>query len=174
MAEMNAAAGTPRKKTARKRMPPPRVDLTAMVDLAFLLITFFMLTTTFNKPKAMPVAMPVDAPDCYVSEKRTMTVCLGRDNKVMWYLGLPETPILQPTVAGYSEIGIRKAILEATNYVKKTTGKTLMVIIKPADSSIYDNLVATLDEMEIGKVPSYAITDISAKDIDLLKQKGIY
>ncbi|RYZ95495.1 MAG: biopolymer transporter ExbD [Sphingobacteriaceae bacterium] len=155
-------------------MPPPRVDLTAMVDLAFLLITFFMLTTTFNKPKTMPIAMPVQGPGGEVSEKRTMTVCLGKDNKVMWYLGMPETPILPPAVAGYGESGIRKAILQATNYVQKTTGKTLMVIIKPADSSIYDNLVATLDEMEIGKVPSYAITDISVKDIDLLKQKRIY
>ncbi|RCH56526.1 biopolymer transporter ExbD [Mucilaginibacter hurinus] len=173
MAEMNVAAGNAGRKN-RKRMPPPRVDLTAMVDLAFLLITFFMMTTTFNKPKIMPVAMPVDGPGGEVSEKRTMTVCLGDDNKALWYLGLAEKPILPPKVAGYGADGIRKGITEAADYVKRTTGKTLIVIIKPANSSVYEDLVNTIDEMDINKVPSYAVADISPVDEGLLKQNGIY
>jgi hypothetical protein len=50
----------------------------------------------------------------------------------------------------------------------------MMVIIKPAEHSVYENLVDALDEVNITKVPSYAIAAISAKDIDLLKEKGIY
>ncbi|RYD88058.1 MAG: biopolymer transporter ExbD [Sphingobacteriales bacterium] len=174
MAEMNVAASKSGRRPGRSRMAPPRVDLTAMVDLAFLLITFFIMTTTLNKPKIMPIAMPVaDAPGP-VAASRTMTVCLGKDNKVVWYLGLAEKPILAPSVAGYGQGGIRRALLEAKAYVQKTTGKTMMVIVKPADSSKYENLVTTFDELDITKVPSYAIADISPTDIELLKQKGIY
>jgi biopolymer transport protein ExbD len=58
MAELNQKTQETGKKKIRSRKMAPKVDLTAMVDLAFLLITFFMLTTTLNKPSAMDIAMP--------------------------------------------------------------------------------------------------------------------
>lgn len=177
MAELNSSAGKAGRKLGRKKMAAPRVDLTAMVDLAFLLITFFIMTTKLTKPKAMDMIMP-DKSDptanLDVSEKRTLTVCLGKDNKIMYYLGLTNKPILTPKISGYGAAGIRKALLNAKEYVRKTTGKTLMVIVKPADVSVYDNLVQTFDEMDIAGVPSYALGDISHMDISLLKEKGIY
>lgn len=174
MAELNTSAAGSGRKGTRKRAST-RVDLTAMVDLAFLLITFFIMTTTLSKPRIMPVVMPVDeGVDEPVSEKRTLTVCLGKDNKALWYLGRTEQPILKPTVAGYGKNGVRKALLDAAAYVKKNYGKTLMVIVKPADSSKYENLVNTIDELDITQVPAYAIADIAPQDITLLKQKGIY
>jgi biopolymer transport protein ExbD len=145
-----------------------------MVDLAFLLITFFMLTTTLAKNRVSPVIMPDGNSDAPVTASSTMTVCLGKDNKVMWYLGEAAKPILAPQVAGYGANGIRKAILSTKNYVAKTSKRRFMIIIKPADSSVYDNLVSTLDEMDIAKVPTYAIADILPQDIDLLKKNGIY
>lgn len=175
MAELNNAAAGSGRKPNRKRAST-RVDLTAMVDLAFLLITFFMLTTTLSKPKLMPIVMPdIDGPTGLpVSENRTLTVCLGNDNKVLWYLGRAEQPIIKPTVVGYGKNGVRQALMDATAYVKKNYGKTLMVIVKPADSSKYENLVNTIDELDITQVPAYAIADIAPQDIALLKQKGIY
>ncbi|MCC8408908.1 biopolymer transporter ExbD [Mucilaginibacter sp. UR6-1] len=175
MAELNTSAAGSGRKATRKRAST-RVDLTAMVDLAFLLITFFMLTTTLSKSKMMPIVMP-DIPGetgFSVSENRTLTVCLGKDNKALWYLGRAEQPILKPTVAGYGKNGIRKALLDARAYVKNNYGKTLMVIVKPADSSKYENLVNTIDELDITQVPAYAIADIAPQDIELLKQKGMY
>ncbi|MBE9584378.1 biopolymer transporter ExbD [Mucilaginibacter sp. JRF] len=175
MAELNTSAAGSGRKPTRKRAST-RVDLTAMVDLAFLLITFFMLTTTLSKPKMMPIIMPDKNGDVVdgVSENRTLTVCLGKDNKALWYLGRAEQTILKPTVAGYGKNGVRKALLDARAYVKKNYGKTLMVIVKPADSSKYENLVNTIDELDITQVPAYAIADIAPHDIELLKQKGIY
>ena len=172
MAELNLSPGKASGKRITKKMPV-RVDLTAMVDLAFLLITFFMLTTSLKKPQAMPLITPADGKPGAVSEKTTMTIDLGKNNKTLWYLGMAEKPLSVPKVAGYGK-EIRMAILETGKQVYAATGKNLMVIIKPAEHAVYENLVDALDELNIAKVPSYAIATISQKDIEFLKQKGIW
>jgi biopolymer transport protein ExbD len=172
MAELAQSSGKSGGKRAVKRMPV-RVDLTAMVDLAFLLITFFMLTTSLQKPRKMEVFMPADGPPGPVSEKTTMTICLGTKNQAMYYLGMADKPLTTPKLTGYG-IGIRTAIVEMSKQVLASTGKSMMVLIKPAEHSVYENLVDALDEINITRVPSYAIAAISAKDIDMLKEKGIY
>src|ERR1700735_3075727 len=90
MAELISSRGKSGGRHLVKRIPG-RVDLTAMVDLAFLLITFFMLTTALAKPRIMPVAVPTrDTPPIADPETRTMTLCLGKNNRLLWYLGMPE------------------------------------------------------------------------------------
>ena len=172
MAELNYSTGKSNGKHQVRRVPA-RVDLTAMVDLAFLLITFFMLTTSLTKPKAMPIVMPVGNTPGAVSDKCTMTLCLGKNNQVLWYLGLADKPLMVPKVTN-GENGIRAAIIETSKQVFAATGKSLIVLIKPAEHSVYSNLVDALDEVNITKVPTYAIVNITKTDIDLLKQKGIY
>src|SRR3954452_58503 len=106
MAELTTSGNLGRK--GRRRATTPRIDLTAMVDLAFLLITFFIMTTSLAKPKAMDLAMPVKGgPPGAVSELSTMSVCLGKDNTVMWYMGMPEKPITAPRLANFSKTGLR-------------------------------------------------------------------
>jgi biopolymer transport protein ExbD len=173
MAELVASEKDGKRSSLKKL--PPRIDLTAMVDLAFLLITFFILTTSLIKPRVMDLAMPIHgAPPGPEGASRTMTICLGKNNQVLWYLGLPDKPLIQPTIVNYGKNGLRTAIIDNERRVLKNTGKTLLVILKPSAHSIYDNLVNTLDELNITSVESYAIADISAKDIELLKQKDAY
>lgn len=173
MAELNQApakaGGSTRKKLST------RVDLTAMVDLAFLLVTFFMLTTSLTKPKAMDLAMP----DSYthpepVAASRTVTLCLGKANQLVYYRGEIENPVDAPQVAGYDKEGLRKALLTASAKIKNETGKPMMVVIKPSDHSIYANLISAIDELNITRINRYAVADISPKDVDLLKQKNIF
>ncbi|RYU91094.1 biopolymer transporter ExbD [Mucilaginibacter terrigena] len=173
MAELNTTPEKSGNKT-RSKKAAVKVDLTAMVDLAFLLITFFMLTTSLTKPKAMELNMPVGDVSDPVGESRTMTICLGKDNKAMYYLGLADKPLIAPAVTNYSGSGLRHAILETRKYVQQTTGKAMIVIIKPAESSVYGNLVNTLDEMKITDVQQFAIADIAAKDINLLKENQAF
>jgi len=173
MAELTSSPG--KSGSSHHNRLPVRVDLTALVDLAFLLITFFMLTTTLAKPKMLELVMPdkhgevVDA----VPQSRTMTICLGKNNQAMWYLGMIDKPLVAATLTTYGE-SMDKAILSMVKQVQATTGHGLIVIVKPSAHSVYKNLVNTIDELNITQTSSYAVTDIAAKDIDLLKQKGIY
>jgi biopolymer transport protein ExbD len=173
MAELNASEKSGRRNSLRKLSP--RVDLTAMVDLAFLLITFFMLTTTLSKPHIMGVIMPVKgSPPGSDPESRTMTLCLGKNDQVLWYLGMAEKPLTNPTLVNYSKTGLRATIINTGKKIFATTGKPLIVIVKPSAHSLYSNLVQALDELSIASIPSYAIADISSKDIDLLKRQKAF
>ena len=171
MAELNTGDGGGGKKGAKKvrsKKLNSKVDLTAMVDLAFLLITFFMLTTSLSKPQSMDLGLPDkdDDPsknkDIKVDENRTMTLLLGENNKVKVYMGLLATPKVAPKDISYGKEGIRREILQREKEVVEYTGnkdKGLIVIIKPSKKSTYRNLVDILDEMAITKVPTYAIVN---------------
>lgn len=157
----------------------PRVDLTAMVDLAFLLITFFMLTTSLAKPHAMDVAMPDKDKEnkddnLEVADNRTMTVLLGADNKIAYYMGQLENPLEGPTVVSYGKSGIRPVLLKKLKDVQAATGKGLIVIIRPSENSNYRNLVDILDEMKIVNAQQYTIGDIGSAEVELLKKDGVY
>jgi biopolymer transport protein ExbD len=172
MAELNSGDGGGKKGSGkvRSKKSNAKVDLTAMVDLAFLLITFFMLTTSLSKPQSMDLGLPdkdeKDKPekDIKVDQRRTLTIIMGKDNKVKWFHGLLEAPELngKPTDAQYGRNGLRKEILKRVISVPQETGdknKGLIVIIKPSKKSNYRNLVDVLDEMAICKVPTYAIVN---------------
>jgi len=137
-----------------------RVDMTPMVDLAFLLVTFFMLTTTFNKPQTMEVNMPEKGDNVKVPESRTTTLVLAENNKIYYYSGSKEP---QVQLTDYSATGLRKVLL---NKVK--TIKDPIVIIKAKKESKYRNLVDAIDEMAITGVRIYALVDITPEDLELL------
>jgi len=159
----------------RSKKQSTRVDLTAMVDLAFLLVTFFMLTTTLNKPKAMDLAMPdkdevnTEAP---IAASRTMTVLLGSNNRLEWFIGEPGKSA--PSVTGYGKDDIRKVLLDKKQSVQQSTGKSMFVIVKPSDKSVYKNVVDMLDELHITDNMAFAIVDITPAEIGLLKRDNIY
>jgi biopolymer transport protein ExbD len=180
MAELNTGDGGGKgDKKVRSKKGNSRVDLTAMVDLAFLLITFFMLTTSLNKPQSMDLGMPEKDPQnppppVLVDERRTMTILLGENDKLKNYMGLLETPIDAPKTISYGKEGIRQDILSRVKSVPNVTGdpkKGLIVIIKPSKKSTYRNLVDILDEMAICKVPTYAIVDITKEEVALLDKE---
>jgi biopolymer transport protein ExbD len=176
MAELNASPQQNGGSVRRKKLST-RVDLTAMVDLAFLLITFFMLTTSLSKPHIQQVAMP-DKGDTSnhtsYPESRTLTVCLGKNNQVVSYVGMVDKPLSNPQVTGFGKDGLRRAIVENSGRILKATGKDMLVLIKPSNHSVYSNLVDALDEMNITQVDKYSIADITTKDIDILKSKSAY
>jgi biopolymer transport protein ExbD len=177
MAELDTSSGGGKKGgKVRSKKASTRVDLTAMVDLAFLLITFFILTTTLAKPKAMDVTMPdkeeKQTDQLAVAASRSMTLLLGANNKLEWFIGEPGKS--QPETTTYGKNGLRQTLIEKAKQVKETTGKYMIVLIKPSDKSNYKNVVDVLDEMAITKMESYAIVDISKPELDLLRRDGNY
>jgi len=171
MAELNTGDSGGGKKGAKKvrsKKLNSKVDLTAMVDLAFLLITFFMLTTSLSKPQSMDLGLPDkdDDPsknkDIKVDENRTMTILLGENNQMKIYMGLLATPKVAPKDMTYGKSGLRAELLKREKEVVEYTGnkdKGLIVIIKPSKKATYRNLIDVLDEMAITKVPTYAIVN---------------
>ena len=182
MAELNTGGGDSKGKKVRSKKQDAGVDLTAMVDLAFLLITFFMLTTSLSKPQSMNLAMPDKTPpdipqvELLISEDRTLTILLGEKNKMVWYYGLANEPIEGPTVVGYGKNGIRKELLSKIKSVVAKYGdpkKGLIVLVKASKKSTYRNLVDILDEIAITKVPTYAIVDITPEDKAMLEKEEL-
>jgi len=184
MAELNTGDGGGGKGgKVRSKKQNSKVDLTAMVDLAFLLITFFMLTTTLSKPQSMSLGLPDkdDDPtknkDVKVDENRTMTILLGDNDKMVRYVGLLATPVAggNPKDFAYGKEGIRQELLSRKKKVLEYTGdknKGIIVIIKPSKKSNYRNLIDILDEMAIVDVPTYAIVnDFSPEETKLLEGK---
>lgn len=185
MAELNTGDGGGKKGgKVRSKKSNAKVDLTAMVDLAFLLITFFMLTTSLSKPQSMDLALPDKEPkdkpekdkDLKVDERRTMTIMLGANNELKYYMGLITEPTITPKNTSYGKEGIRQELLKQVKAVPQITGdpeKGLIVIIKPTKKSTYKNLVDTLDEMAICKVPTYAIVnDFLPEESALMETSG--
>jgi len=179
MAELDTSGGGSKKGgKIRSKKASTRIDLTAMVDLAFLLITFFMLTTTLAKKKKMDLVMPdnsVKTSQLPVAATRSMTILLGSHNKIEWYLG--EAGKTAPTVDNYGKDGLRKALIENGKNVAETHAAPdnfMIVLIKPSDKSTYENLVTTLDEMNITNVKSYAIVKILPLEVDDLKKNNLY
>jgi len=177
MAELDTSSGGGKKGgKVRTKKASTKVDLTAMVDLAFLLITFFMLTTTLSKPTAMDIAKP-DKDD--KSEERlelrasqTMTILLGKDNKVAWYMG--EAGTVAPEIVNFSQI--RQAILDNKKKVKDASGKDIVMVIKPTSGANYKNFVDIMDELLItGIKTAPAIDDENILDSEkaVMKQAGI-
>lgn len=173
MAEMEVKGGGHKKGPGVKKGKKlsTRVDLTPMVDLGFLLITFFIFTTTMAQPTAMNLAMPkdTDKPDELnkIKESGALTIMLGKSDVIYYYFGNDPSK-LQTT--GYKDI--RKIIIDKK---KATPSADLFITIKPDKDATYKNAVNILDEMSINDVTRYAMidpTDDEYKMIQMTEQAG--
>lgn len=193
MAELNTDDG---KGSGKTKKASTRVDLTPMVDLGFLLITFFMLTTTMSKPKTMEINMPVKdkiVDSTKIKESTAMTIILSKNDRIFYYFGITDPKV---EFTNFSKDGIRKILLEKNapqvvkinelrvklknkeiteEEYKKMAGEVkgdkdaLMVLIKADENAKYKNLVDILDEMAITNIGKYAIVDIQTQELEMIK-----
>lgn len=163
---------------------PPRVDLTAMVDLGLLLITFFMFTTTMSKPKAMQLQMPFKDEQLKEEEQNkikndeALTLLLGKDHKIWYYEGIGEDPTNPPELklTTFNDVdGIRDVIIAKKKKVRDliasgvlSSDDKITVVIKPDENSVTDDLLKVLDEMTINQVPVFAVVDITEIDKEFI------
>lgn len=144
-----------------------RVDLTPMVDLGFLLITFFIFTTTMSQPTAMRLFLPKDTEkpeeQNKVKASGALTIMLAKNDNIFYYEGelLPDASNFKST--NFKDI--RDIIL---NKKRSTNPEDFVVVIKPNKESTYKNTVDMLDEMTINNVKRYALVDISPVEDELI------
>ncbi|RFM30308.1 ExbD/TolR family protein [Deminuibacter soli] len=134
-----------------------RVDLTPMVDLGFLLITFFIFTTTLTTPKALDMVMPDDKPTqspTEVGNDKTLQLQLNGDH-VVYYNGNDSLHTYKTDYA----IGVRNVIQQKMNTVQHQFGnaRETVILIKPTDAASLQQLVSVLDEMRINGVQHYVL-----------------
>lgn len=170
MAEIQASAPAGRGPKPRRKKLSTRIDMTPMVDLAFLLLTFFILTASFNKPTVMDLAMPDGKGDpTPISDKGALTLILGKNSQVHYFFGLntEATPAKLHTTT-LSPEGLRRVLLDRQRQLPAPT-----VLIKASQDAKYRDLVDALDEMTITDQRKYALVDLTAADRELLKHNSL-
>lgn len=178
--------GHKKKGGSKTKKKSTRVDMTAMVDVAFLLLTFFVLTATMADSTVMELTMPPktdeDVPDedkyKKIKEEKIMTIILDEDDKIKYFVGITDPDVL---TTDFDPKGIRDAIKGHIYTQKKELGIPLckdvnnvglnegrcwdpIFVIKPKDESRYKNLVDLLDELAIMKAPKFAIDKYTDAD----------
>ncbi len=176
-----------------------RVDMTPMVDLGFLLITFFVFTATMTTPTTLDLNMPKDIKDpkdqTEAKESGVISVMLGKGNQIYYYEGKLEViegknNFKQTTFTGIRQILIDKKKDVVSRHVHDETCKKrqdkakgiddpdwesvckdrdFIVIIKPNEEATYKNTVDILDEMTINQVKTYAMVKILKEENELIK-----
>ena len=163
----------------------PAIDMTPMVDLAFLLIAFFMLATTLAKPKAMEILKPAkkekeDKNDPVVNKGRVMSILLGENDKIYYYQISDEDLAkgnLKVDSTDFSAKGVRGAIRFRQDAVAADprfgNKDSLIVLIKGAPKAKYKNMVDILDEMNITNQKKYALVKVPKDDLALIKESAL-
>lgn len=158
MAQISAPSGRGSRRSLH-------IDMTPMVDLAFLLLTFFVLTMTINKKYALEIVKPEedntqDPPK--VKQERVLTFLLGDDDRIYYFLG--NDPV---QITHYGETGIRKILTDA-----RSTRSDLVLLVKPMSTSRYQNLVDILDEVHNAELKDYYIVKETPEDRALILKAG--
>ena len=194
MASLDTGGGDDHKKgpgVKKAKKLSTRVDMTPMVDLGFLLITFFVFTTTMQSPTALPLNLPKDIKDpkdqTEVKESGVLTIMLGKNNHVYYYEGklLPDGSNFKSTnfkeirdeiikkknevIARYNPDPACEAKAKAENKpISNCADKDFVVIIKPSKDATFKNTVDILDEMSINQVRTYAMVKIFDEEYQLI------
>lgn len=173
MAEMDTSSSGGHKKgpgVKKGKKLSTRVDLTPMVDLGFLLITFFIFTTTMSQATAMKLILPKDAdkPEDQNKAKQSgvITILLGKDNNVFYYEGELSVDASNFKTSNFKDI--REVLINKKNSVADI--KDFVVILKPSEECTYRNVVDILDEMAINVCTRYALVDITPIETQLVKK----
>lgn len=171
------------KKKGRKPKKRPHIDMTPMVDLGFLLLTFFVLTTTMSTPTTMPVVVPpkideeqkknVDEPE--IAASKVLHLLLDENDKIYWYQGSEEevegASNIELHQTDFSKNGIRKVIKEVREKVAAKWGNPneLIVLIKVTDKAKYKNFVDILDEMNILEQKKYMLVEPAPEELEMIE-----
>lgn len=153
-----------RSRRLFRRITSP--DMTPMAGVGFLLVSFFMQTSSLVQPTVMEMAMPVRPTCCefcdeYWSHIRVVTVLLGPHNHIYYYPGLD---VQASRETDYSATGLRQVLLS----MQKEYGSST-ILVKPSNQATYQNMVDALDEIHITNQKRYALVDLDCSDEELLK-----
>ncbi len=163
MAGMDAGAaprGHNKKKKKHKRMRRlgVRLDMTPMVDVAFLLLTFFMLTTTMNRPQTMEINLPPEKTTVEVAQSNLLTLRVKEDGMIFW--NISDQP---PVKVEYKEL--RKLMMQQI-----AANPKLITLIKVDRKGKYHMMVDIMDEMNLANIQRFSLAPMLDADRTLLSK----
>lgn len=136
-----------------KRRVGVRIDMTPMVDVAFLLLIFFMVTTVFRTPKALEINLPPKDAKVDVAESKTMTIRILADGRVYWKRGAKENPWVRSSVAQMKDV------------LNPFKGQNeLIVVVKVDREAEFESMVNVLDELHAAQLSRFSITPLEDKE----------
>ncbi|MCI4668114.1 MAG: biopolymer transporter ExbD [Bacteroidia bacterium] len=189
MADVDTSQDSGKKGSGPKtKKKSTRIDMTAMVDVAFLLLTFFVLTATMTNTNVMELTMPPKVDESMedekykeIDEKKIMTILLYEKDTVKHFVGITNPEVKNTT---FAEGGIDKAIRGHLNYdrvlgIPRCRGRQAegcwdpIFLIKAKPTSRYKNLIDLLDELAIEGATKYAIDKFSPADSIVVAESRI-
>ncbi len=150
------------KRHKRKRRLSIRIDMTPMVDVAFLLLTFFMLTTVFSKPQTMEINLPPDEKATVeVAESNLLTIRIAPDGSIFWNIGTE-----LPKKVNIKEI--RPLLME-----RNRTNPKLITLVKVDREGTYAMMVDIMDELNLADITRFSLAPMLPADKDVLKKASL-
>ena len=171
MAEIVQEEGHKGKGKKKAKKHGTHIDMTPMVDLACLLLTFFMLTTAFNKPKVMEIILPEKPKENEkppeLDKSRALSIILFEEDKVLWYSGLAdpskELPVLTET--NFTKDGIRKVLLQRN--------KDLFMSITQMNKDVVDGKIKLPRDSIEGRIKRFYKADKSGPIVLIKAADGV-
>jgi biopolymer transport protein ExbD len=145
-------------KRKKRRRLGIRIDMTPLVDVAFLLLTFFMLTTTFSLPQVMDITLPPSETKSEVTEASLLLVRLMEDGSIFWNMGTDAPRALDAST-------LRAFLQERIN-----TNPTMITLVKVDRKSKYSNMVRIIDELHLANITRYSLAPLLEQDKKIVEQ----
>ncbi len=180
MAEITTANGQGRAGVRKSKKLSTRVDLTPMVDLGFLLITFFIVSNSLSRPRDLHLTMPADGGPMAVPNSATLTLIPFHGDQVFYYHGELQLALAshQYGTTNFSVLhGIGDIIRQKKQSLAKSgrfTAKDIIVVIKPHASANFKTVVSAVNEMLIDQVTRYAMTDLEKSETEALTKLHVF
>ena len=151
-----------------------KIDMTPLVDLGFLLITFFIFTTTMAEPYKTDLYMPKDGVGTVVGKSNALTVLLSGNDSIFYYHGQLGEAIQtnQVRVTNYNVTSGIGAVIRQKQKQLGNKKDELVLMMKPLETSSYKNLMNALDEVMINNVKKYAIMEVTDAEIEFISSTG--
>ncbi len=147
------------KKHKKKRRLSIRIDMTPMVDVAFLLLTFFMLTTYFSKPQTMELNLPPDEKTTVeVAESNLLTLRMDAKGVVYWNVGVEPAKI--------SDLKSLRPVLEERN----RNNPKLITLIKVDREGTYTMMVDIMDELNLANITRFSLAPMTDADKKIIEK----
>jgi biopolymer transport protein ExbD len=169
MADVSASQSRGKQKHSgkkKKKRIAVRLDMTPMVDVAFLLLTFFILTTTMSKPETMEINLPPDSKiNVEVPASNLLTLRVTQEFNLYWCIGTDKPEKIDGTDKKSRLVNLGKTLKE-----KNKANSKLITLIQVDGKAKYIDMVDVMDELNINDINRFSLTPMTDRDKQIIEK----